>query len=154
MDDAHMSPNLSDVIDQSPAAVIHTALGSGILAAAMGWLPQAMAVVAGLIGAAYYTISIWESRTVQQWVTRRRMRRKAKTIARLRAKEKVIMAQIEALKLLRLARHEAAVRLEAAEYEAKKMITTESTAENIKNVPPRDDRDLNRTETKNPEDKV
>lgn len=108
-------------------------LGAGaIVAAALGYLP---AVAAG-VALFWYLIQIWESRTVQHWLANRQMVRKAKKIARLRAKEKVISAQLEALESIRQAKADARDRVEIAKVEAEKLQIREETAAEVKLTPP------------------
>ena len=57
----------------------------------------------------------------------RQMVRKAKRIAKLKAKEKVIVAQLEALETLRQARVDARDKVEVAKVEAAKMVAHEET---------------------------
>lgn len=100
-------------------------LGAGtIVASIVGYLPALAASIALL----WYCIQIWESRTVQHYLENRRMVRKAKRIIRLRAKEKVISAQLEALESIRQARVDARDRVEVAKVEAAKLQLKEETA--------------------------
>lgn len=82
----------------------------------LGYLP-AIAAVAGFL---WYCIQIWESRTIQHWWRNRQMKRRAKKIARLRAREKVIIAELDALNVVRAARVEAREKVETAKVEAAK----------------------------------
>ena len=94
---------------------------SAIIATILGWLPLA-AAFAGMI---WYCIQIWESPTVQHWWTNRKMVRKARKITRLRAKERVIVAQLEALETIRVAKAEARERVATAQVEAAKQVVHE-----------------------------
>ena len=100
------------------------AIGAGaIVAAFVGYIPALAAAVAMV----WYLVQLWESRTVQHWRENRTMVRKAKRIARLKAKEKVITAQLEALESVRQARVEARDKVELAKVEAAKLQVKEET---------------------------
>lgn len=62
------------------------------IATAAGWLPFILA----LLPAVYYLILIYESKTVQGWVERRRARRAARKLANAQAAVIVAAAQGEA----------------------------------------------------------
>lgn len=100
-----------------------TLSASAIVASLLGYLP----VIFAAVGAVWYVIQIWESRTVQHWIQNRRMVRQAKRIARLRAKEKVITAQLEAMESIRQAKHNAVEKIETARVEAAKIQIKEET---------------------------
>lgn len=55
-------------------AIPHGASIGALLGVLMGWLP----VIVALIPAVYYLLLIYESKTVQKWVRRRRWKRAAK----------------------------------------------------------------------------
>lgn len=65
---------------------------AGFVTTALGYLP----VVLALIPAFYYLILIYESKTVQDWVARRRARKAAKKLAKAKATAIVAAAQGEA----------------------------------------------------------
>lgn len=99
-------------------------LGAGtIIATVLGYLPAVAAGVALL----WYMIQIWESKTIQHWLENRRMVRKAKKIARLKAKEKIISAELEALETVRQAKAEARDKVAIATVEAAKIQIKEET---------------------------
>lgn len=62
------------------SAVPHGASIGALAATFMGWLP----VIVAIIPAIYYGVLIFESKTVQKWIRRRRLKR----AARRRAKSK------------------------------------------------------------------
>ncbi len=73
---------VADVPPADPAAVVpHIASVSAIVATAVGYLP----VFVAIIPAIYYCILIWESKTVQDWLARRRARRAGKNLAAAQA---------------------------------------------------------------------
>lgn len=94
-----------------------------ILGTILGYLPY-MAAVAGLL---WYLIQIKESHTVQHWWNNRKLVRRAKKVARLRAREKVILAELEALESVRAAKHAAIEHVETAKVEAAKLVVQEET---------------------------
>ena len=95
----------------------------------IGSLFQYLPIAAAGVAACYYCIQIWESRTIQHWWANRQMRRKAEKIARLRAKEKVILAKLEAAGALREARAKAREKVEEATIKAAAQLIREA-AEN------------------------
>jgi hypothetical protein len=94
-----------------------------IVATIAGYLP----ILAAMIALFWYCIQIWESRTVQHWYQNRKMIRKARKIAQLKAKEKVISAQLDALETIRQAKVEARDKLEIAKVEAAKLQLKQET---------------------------
>lgn len=94
-----------------------------IIATIIGYLP----IIAAAVALIWYCIQIWESRTVQHWWTNRQMIKKAKRIARLKAKEKVIAAQLEALESIRQAKADARDKVAIATVEAAKLQLKEET---------------------------
>ena len=82
----------ASVAEGDPAAVATVAphtLAPGVLVASMaGILPA----VGALIAIIFYLVQLWESSTVQKWVSARRLRRIAKA--------KVELARLEALELV------------------------------------------------------
>jgi hypothetical protein len=106
------------VVQASP----HVASIGALIASFIGWLP---AIVA-LIPAIYYLILIWESSTVQHYIRNLRMRRKARRIARLKAKAKVVQAELEAEEVVRVARVEAREKVKVAAHEAAQLVVEES----------------------------
>lgn len=115
-------------IDKSASQVVD-AIGAGaIIAAIIGYLP----IIAAAVALVWYVIQIWESRTIQHWVENRRMVRKAKKVARLKARERVIVAQLEALEALRQARVDARDKVEVARVEAAKLAAIETADAELK----------------------
>lgn len=105
----------------------HTAAGTGLLAIILGWLPPIIGLLGGLAATTYYVICVWESRTVQHYVGNWRMKRKAKRIARLKAREKILTAELEALEVVREAKTVAAEKVAFAAHEATKQLIHEAT---------------------------
>jgi hypothetical protein len=101
------------------------------LGAFMGLLPSAVALVALI----WYSVQLYESRTVQHYLRNRKMVRKAKKIARLRAKEKVIIAELEALEVMREAKATAREKVAKASHEAEVLVVHETADQKI-NLPP------------------
>ena len=110
------------------ASVAVDVAGIGVIISAMvGWIP----IFAAFVSLIWFSIQIWESRTIQHWLNNRRMVQKAKKIARLKAKEKVIIAQLEALESLRQARADARDKVEQAKVEAEKVKIHEENQANL-----------------------
>ena len=95
-------------------------------------LSSCIAAVAGFL---WYCLQIWESRTIQHWWRNLQMKRKAKKIARLRAREKVIIAELDALNVVRAARVEAREKVETAKVEAAKE-AAHAAVESQEELPP------------------
>lgn len=93
-----------------------------VISTIFGWLPY-MAAGVGLV---WYCIQIWESRTIQHWWRNRQMVKRAKKIAKLRAREKVILAELDALELKRAAQHAAVEKVEKARVAAAKEVLADS----------------------------
>lgn len=88
----------------------------------IGWLP----LFAALVAIIWYSIQIWESSTVQEYVRKRMTISKAKKVARLRAEQKIILAQLDALETVRAARAVAKEVVAVAAAEATKQVTADS----------------------------
>ena len=67
--------------------------GLAIAGTIVGFLPY----IAAILGMIWYVIQICESNTVQVWWQTRKIRKKTRLMARLKAEEKAIAAQIEAI---------------------------------------------------------
>ena len=93
-----------------------------------GWLPLFAAVVAVI----WYSIQIWESATVRHYLSNRQTIRKAKKIAKLRARAKVIAASLDALEVVRAAKAEAKEKVAVAAAEAAKQVAEESIQAEVK----------------------
>ncbi len=115
-----------------PGVLAAHGISLGALAGSLiGWLP----LVAALVPMVYYLILIWESRTVQHWMRNARMRRKARKIAKLKAKLKVTTAALDAEETIREARVQAREKVAHAQFEAVKLVETEKV-EAEKKIPP------------------
>ena len=94
-------------------------VGNGVSTVAIigtffGWFPY----VAAFAAFTWYVIQIWESRTTQEWWTRRNANIRARRISRLQAKEKLILARLVALQTLQVAKKEARQLVDNAAVEA------------------------------------
>lgn len=78
----------------------HTLIPAGIIATLVGYLPTVVGVLVAFLGAVFYGIQIYESKTFQHWRTTRLIKKKNKHLARLRAKERAIMVKIKAIENL------------------------------------------------------
>jgi hypothetical protein len=93
----------------------------------LGWLPFLLAAIGSLVGTTYYCVSLWETRTVQHWVRNYRMKRNARRLMKLKAKEKIAVAKIEAAELKRQARVAARDLIEREIAEAAKLVAQSKT---------------------------
>ena len=92
---------------------------TALFAAISGWVPFAIAAIPII----YYLIMIWETRTIVHWRNNWKQKRIAKKYAKLKAREKVTLAQLEAIELLRSARVEAQEKVAHATHEADVLLT-------------------------------
>lgn len=113
-----------DNIPDVSSVIVHTVASSSIIATILGYLPAVLGVVAAFLASVYYSICVWESRTIQHWMNNRRMVRRARRLMRLKAKEKVLTAKIDALQIIKTARKEARAKVEDATAEAAKLIAS------------------------------
>jgi hypothetical protein len=108
-----------DVPTVDPAAAVpHIASVGALVATAFGYLP----VIVALIPAIYYLILIYESKTVQDWVARRREAKRIKQLAKLQAQALVVNAQIEAAAEVKTARVFAAAKVDNAAVDAATLV--------------------------------
>ena len=106
------------LIPYSPTTVVGDVISAGaIVGTFLGYFP----IIAAFAGFVWYSIQIWESRTIQHWWRNRVEIKRAKKLVRLRAKEKVLVAKIEALAQVRAARVEARDKVEQAKVEAARL---------------------------------
>lgn len=94
--------------------VIDTMSVTAIVGVLVGLLPA----VAAFGAFVWYAIQIWESRTCQHWIANRRMKFRARRLARLRARQKVLEAKLAAMGVLKEARSVAREKVETATAEA------------------------------------
>lgn len=104
------------------------------IAHAWGYVPGIVAAMAGLLAIVWYSISIYESDTAKTWRTEHTQRRKTRRISRLRAKERVITAQLEALELRRSAAASAAELMRSAEQTAAEKVAVAAAAAKVEAV--------------------
>ena len=71
-------------------------MGSALIVTILGYLPTILAVVASMLGVIWFLICIYESKSYTHWSRNQRMKRNARRLMKLRAKEKVVIAKIEA----------------------------------------------------------
>ena len=119
-------PDISPTSDTVPTTVIntvgHTFIPLGAFASIVGYLPVIGGLIVTLLGAVFYSIQIYESRTFQHWRTNHIMKSKARRLAKLRAKEKVLVAKIEAVEKIKAARSEARMLVDSATADAAKIV--------------------------------
>jgi len=117
-----------DKIIDAIGPIAHPASLISVAGAFVGILPP----LAALVGIAWYVILIYESRTFQHWNRNRQMKRKARKVAHLRAQEKIILAELDALEIVRVARVDAHEKIASATAQAAKDEVREATQANIK----------------------
>lgn len=105
----------------------HAFSAGAIIATVAGWLP----VIAALVAAVWYVLQIYESATCQKFLDKRRRLYKARRIAKLRAQQKVLLAELEGLEVLRQARDVAADKVAVAASEAATLLINQKTHEKI-----------------------
>ena len=102
----------------------------GIVGTLMGYLPA----IASILSIIWFGIQIYESRTFVHWKNNWLMKRKAKKIARLKAREKILAAQILAIETVRAARVEAREKVATAKTEATLDVVHDVTEDAIKHL--------------------
>lgn len=83
-----------------------------------GYIPIAIAVFAGLAGGVSYTLTIMRDPAIQTWFAKRKQRRQSNKILKLRAKQLIVNARIDALERMNAARAEAAEQVQVAKIVA------------------------------------
>lgn len=107
-------------------------LGHGLSLGAIAMtIAGVLPAVAALVAVIWYTIQIYESNTAQKWLEKRRMKRKARRVARIRAESKVLLAELEALETIREARVTAEGKVAVAAQEAATMLANANAHEKI-----------------------
>jgi uncharacterized membrane protein len=97
-------------------------MGSALVLTILGYLPTILAVIASLLGVIWFLICIFESRSYTHWSRNRNMKRNARRLMKLRAREKVVIAKIEAAETLRQARVAARELVDRQIAEAEKLV--------------------------------
>lgn len=101
----------------TPPGMTYAADGTGLVAIALtfaGFLPPIAAILAGC----WYLVQIYESKTVQAWIERRALARRARKLLKLEAKRLVLAAEIDAIEKVRVARAYGAEKVEEAKSDA------------------------------------
>lgn len=98
-----------------------------ILLTVAGVLPA----LAALFAVIWYMVQIYESYTFQRWAEKRRALKKAKRIARLRAEQKVLLAELEAMEVVREARAVADDKVATAAADAKTLLANADTHDKV-----------------------
>lgn len=74
--------------------------------------------IAAVLAAIWYLVQIYESKTVQGWLDRRRIASRARKLAKLEAKKLVVLAEIDAIEKVRIARAYGVEKVEEAKSDA------------------------------------
>jgi uncharacterized membrane protein len=99
-----------------------TAAMSALWAALTGWVPYAVAIIPLI----YFLIMIWETRTFTHARYNWMQKHIARKYAKLKAREKVTLAKLEAMEVQRKARVTAREAIKEAEFEAEKLVVKNS----------------------------
>lgn len=97
----------------------------------IGVLPGIAALLAGI----WYIVQIYESKTVQAWMERRRIARRARKLADLEAKKLVLLAEIDAIEKVRMARAYGVEKVEEAKTDAAKGMQLHDLAARLPDPP-------------------
>ena len=114
-----MTMNIEDSHSQITGSSV---MGSALVLTILGYLPTILAVIASLLGVIWFLICIFESRSYTHWSRNRNMKRNARRLMKLRAREKVVIAKIEAAETLRQARVAARELVDRQIAEAEKLV--------------------------------
>lgn len=104
-----------------------TIAASTIIMAFVGILPG----IAALLAAVWYIVQIYESKTVQAWVERRAIERRARRLQKLEAQRLVLAAEIDAIEKVRQARAHAVEKVEEAKSDAARGVLLQNLAAKI-----------------------
>lgn len=112
------------MIPDNLVAPVYAASYAAVLASFAGWLPP----VASIFAIVVCLITIYESRTFTRWWANHIRCQRAKKLARLRAKEKLVIAEIMALETKRAAKVEASEMVLDAAATAAQLVVREAAA--------------------------
>lgn len=97
---------------------------------------QILPAIAAVLGIAWYCIQMYESRTIQGVLHRYRMKSRAKKLMKLKAKELVILAEIDALEKVRVAKAYAVEKVLEAKADAASGMVIQQTQREINDLGP------------------
>ena len=100
-----------------------------LLGRLFGFLGDGITYAGALAALIWFCIQIWRSREIQHWYHNWQEVKRARRLVRLRAREKVLVAQIEALASVKQAKVEARDKVEAAKVEAALDVVHEAAKE-------------------------
>jgi hypothetical protein len=100
-------------------------------------IPLVVTTIAGILVIVLYSLQIWKDSSVQHALRNWRMKRKFRKIRKIKARQKVLIAQLEALEIVKQARIEAREKVEQATAEANHLLVVEEADEQIKSTPPK-----------------
>ena len=103
-------PDVSDAADPisamdqfDPHGIGHYLSPAGLslfFGAIMGALPVILGIIGGTLAIGWYSVALWESKTVQNYVANRKARALARQIAVLELKQSAIVGQLKQLGVL------------------------------------------------------
>lgn len=112
-----------------PSPTLH-AVGLAGFGASLGGvlsgLPIAITCFAGIMGGISYCLVVYRDPGIQQWVTKRRLRREAKKLAKLKVRRELLEGQLLALDRIMKAKEEAKTIVAASKVEAATIARTEA----------------------------
>ena len=101
---------------------VQASIDGGVAAIILGSVMGVLPAIAAVIGICYYAIQVWESNTVQTWVHKHRAKRAAHRLAKLQAKQHILLAEIDAAEKMRTASVDAASKVAAATLEGARIL--------------------------------
>lgn len=122
---------------QAQSGALATTLIGTWIGHVWGYLPSTVALVGGILAIAWYSIMLWESKTVQDWHARSSARRKIAKIAKLKAEVKIATAQLEAMQGRQAAAAEGDAKVLAATAEATLIQAHAGTAQTVAELQPK-----------------
>lgn len=105
---------------ETAAATLNAASAAAVVASIAGVIPP----LAALFAAVWYLVQIVESRTVQKYLEARRVRLSSARLAKLKAMQKVIEAELDAVSVKQHHEAIAEVKIESAKKEAIALVKT------------------------------
>jgi hypothetical protein len=113
---------MSDPSDLTTRVAEHSALSATLVAGYLGYLPPFLNILGAIAALIWFIICIKESRTFVTWARNRQAKWNVRHLAKLRAREKIVVARIEAAEKLRQARVAARELIDHEIAEAAKLV--------------------------------
>lgn len=113
-----------DIKISLPHVSLDVAAISAAVGVVLGWVPQ----IAAVFSLVWVLIKIYETATVQSYLANRRIRIRGRKLAHLHAREKVILAEIDAIERVRVAKAYAQEKTLEARTDAARELVVEQTS--------------------------